>query len=220
MIGLPYNTVALSKWCLTLTSVCLLGDAIFVAMNTWLIWYIQQTEAGILTGIRGDNLGDTYDAISAMLTNGFVLVALAVVVVNAVWIYRSSANAAAIDPNDTRITPGWAVGWFAVPVANFWLPYVALRQTMNTSFGNANGMNAPLPAKYMLWWGAWILSELLAYSAINNTLETSQQIITTTNIDSVGSILAIIAGLFFLTIIRDVTAAQKDRANFKAAIFE
>lgn len=78
-----------------------------------------------------------------------------------VWVYRAMARARELTPALT-ITPGWAVGWFFVPVASLWMPYGVMTEIVEGS-----GVNAPAYAERTRtligwWWGAWIARSLLS----------------------------------------------------------
>lgn len=78
-----------------------------------------------------------------------------------VWVYRAMARARELTPTLT-ITPGWAIGWFFVPVASFWMPYGVMTEIVEGS-----GVSAPAYAERTRtligwWWGAWIARSLLS----------------------------------------------------------
>src|ERR1700754_3506800 len=50
------------------------------------------------------------------------------IIVFAVWIHRANRNARALGAVGMRFSPGWAVGWFFVPIANLWKPYQAMKE--------------------------------------------------------------------------------------------
>ena len=93
------------------------------------------------------------------------IVALVATVVTAiifmVWVYRTMARARELTPALT-ITPGWAVGWFFVPVASLWMPYGVMTEIVEGS-----GVSAPADVERTRtligwWWGAWIVRTLLS----------------------------------------------------------
>ncbi len=56
-----------------------------------------------------------------------------VIVVLMFWVYRVSQNAHEIADPEPTVSPGWAVGWFFVPVANLVRPYLVLSELYNAS---------------------------------------------------------------------------------------
>lgn len=57
-------------------------------------------------------------------------------------------------PPRTEFTPGWTVGWFFVPIANFWKPYQAVREIWWAS-GPKTSRHAATPRGnwlLLIWW--------------------------------------------------------------------
>src|SRR4030095_8115621 len=55
-----------------------------------------------------------------------LLTALASFVSLLVWIYAAHANLPALNAGPLEFSPGWAVGWFFIPIANLVKPYQAV----------------------------------------------------------------------------------------------
>jgi hypothetical protein len=91
------------------------------------------------------------------------------------WLHRSYRNLPALGATELRFSPGWAVGWWFVPFANFVQPVRVVTEVWQASQA-AHGQNTragrraigtPLPM--WLWWGLWVGSIvlLLALGATN-----------------------------------------------------
>jgi hypothetical protein len=84
-----------------------------------------------------------------------------------VWIYRAYANLPALQSNEIQFTPGWAVGWFFVPIMNLFRPYQVVRELWNGSDPNRftlSGQVLDEPASSAIvgwWWGLRIASGVL-----------------------------------------------------------
>ena len=50
-----------------------------------------------------------------------------------VWQHRAHANLWAFARSGLRFTPGWAVGWWFVPIASLWKPFEAVRELWKAS---------------------------------------------------------------------------------------
>jgi hypothetical protein len=75
-----------------------------------------------------------------------------------IWVYRASSNASVFSPNRLRVSPAWSVAWFFIPIAHLWQPFRSLREIWVAS-QKAERASTPLFMK--LWWGSWILGNLL-----------------------------------------------------------
>ena len=81
------------------------------------------------------------------VVEGASWVTLATFVLFGVWIVRSGKNAWLFHQLKRRTaarsgaryhevittTPGWCVGWYFIPIANLWKPYVAMREIVRAS---------------------------------------------------------------------------------------
>jgi hypothetical protein len=87
-----------------------------------------------------------------------LLVYVATAITFCVWIVRSHKNARAMGAQDMSITPGWAAGFFFVPVVNLWKPYQAMVDLWRASYNPAEWAVAPTPQLLNVWWGLWLTS--------------------------------------------------------------
>lgn len=209
---LPYDLTRLARWCAGLLLALVALEVLFGLAVAYSLFEIQQSQDG-QTVEMVEFLEEFYwrSDIALMATAVlYTLVNFTALVSNGIWIYRASANAAVIMPTDQRIKPGWAVGWFFVPFANLWMPYRAMRQTWNSSMDGARGLESELPGWMGLWWGLWIVSNILAQVS-QQMVEGTQDLdaIATSNvIDLINAVLGIAVALLFRRIIREVSAAQ------------
>lgn len=75
----------------------------------------------------------------------------------ALWKYRSMNNAWVF--RKMKILPtvskGWSIGWYFIPIANFWKPYEAMTEIMINTVGELKHK-----ALFRIWWLAWIMGVL------------------------------------------------------------
>jgi hypothetical protein len=76
-----------------------------------------------------------------------------------IWQHRVQSNVWAI-PSMHRppYSPGWAVGWWLIPFANFVVPYLTVRETSGRS-AEAAGSQAPRRL-LAAWWASWIAASV------------------------------------------------------------
>jgi hypothetical protein len=73
-----------------------------------------------------------------------------------IWIYRVSRNAQRLAGNTLPISPGWAVGWYFVPIGALWKPFEAIEQTWKASSAPMAWRSVPTPQLIRWWWGFWL----------------------------------------------------------------
>ena len=71
-----------------------------------------------------------------------------------VWVYRANANAHALGFADLKFRPGWAVGWWFVPIANLiQVPRVMLELYRVALAGGPAALRGPVGgAPVIVWW--------------------------------------------------------------------
>ena len=59
--------------------------------------------------------------------------------------------------SDMRFTPGWAIGWYCVPVACFWRPYQAMTEIWRASRNPSDWRGEPVSPLLRWWWILWLV---------------------------------------------------------------
>lgn len=96
---------------------------------------------------------------------GIGLVGLALTVVIFVWIFRLTKNLFAQGIQELKITPGWSVGWFFVPIAFFWKPYQAISQLERAAKVGNGWQSHRTDISVISWWICYWLSAVLFFAA-------------------------------------------------------
>ncbi|HKY94279.1 MAG TPA: DUF4328 domain-containing protein [Kiloniellales bacterium] len=73
--------------------------------------------------------------------------AILTVIAYCIWKYRATANNWSLRPQEGDIRPGWAVGWYFIPLANLVMPLKAMLQ-ISPSFDR----------RPLWWWGLTLAS--------------------------------------------------------------
>ena len=88
--------------------------------------------------------------LGALIIVGLVL-ELALMVVVLLGFYRYASNVASAGISKPHCSPGWTVGWFFIPVAGFWMPYVALSFQIRASLHGRSWESYTPPAALLIW---------------------------------------------------------------------
>lgn len=153
-----------------------------------------------------------------------ILVYIALVVAFLMWLYRVSKNVPALGNAKSRVeySPGWAVGSFFIPFANFYMPYKAVREVWDKSDPAIKTeddiMFTPSgSAPHLLgWWLTWLAATVL--SRISWRLEGRsgrpdlQNFIA--GVDIAADVLAILAAVLAIIVVRDIDRRQTERSRY------
>ena len=157
---------------------------------------------------------DTPAMIYVFISIGSGLAFLVSVIFVAMWIYRAHANLHEAGIDGLSYTPGWAVGWYFIPIANLFKPFQAMRELWSESHGAGDSFAAAAPGNLGAWWAAWIIGNILGNVSMRLSMagdgSNMQVAIVLAAASSVGSI---ISAYLLMQIIRDITAAQVNGLN-------
>ncbi|HVQ09284.1 MAG TPA: DUF4328 domain-containing protein [Allosphingosinicella sp.] len=123
----------------------------------WLLW-ANALGALIETAVRWRRDFDPYyvgDAEAAMILAQLALF-VGTGIAFLVWLYRAEINARALGAEDMMVSPGWAVGWFFVPLVQLVMPFLAVRELWKASATPRDWQLRPASPVIALWWACWI----------------------------------------------------------------
>lgn len=125
------------------------------------------------------------------------LLMLATVVVFGRWIVLAHRNLPALGARHLEFTPGWAVGWFFVPIANFWKPYQAMRSLWQNSRDAARPDIQDTTWVLPVWWGLWIISLVLGNIVLRTSFRatTIEQLVVTTQVTLLNCVVDVILNI-------------------------
>lgn len=125
-------------------------------------------------------------------------------VVFCVWIVRSQKNVWAFG-YPQEITPGWAVGWFFIPIANLWKPYQAMKALWLSSVPNRS--HAPL---LPIWWTFWVLSAFIGRISFKTSMkaETVEELISASQIQLANCAVDVPLTALALGMVINISRAQ------------
>ncbi len=77
------------------------------------------------------------------------------------WTYTAHANLRAAGMQGLNFSPGWATFSFFVPVANLYVPFVAMRELANRSAGEPEEFAGSSVDNVSSWWSCWVVSAIV-----------------------------------------------------------
>jgi hypothetical protein len=126
-----------------------------------------------------------------------------------VWVYRTNVNAKVLAA-DKPMSPGWAVGWYFVPVAWLWKPFQGMRESWQISTKPMNWRDVPVSSLLHNWWAAWLAGNILDSISfrVAHSATTVAKVWLADTFDVCGSFFDVVCALLLILIIRQLTTRQ------------
>ena len=205
------NPASITTFILILLVLNVLLDALGVYADLQQAFVIQNIQAGAYeTEEAQQAAAEAVDTMAELVALPQTIATFALGIVFLVWTYRVCKNAHCLSLNRLANTPGWAVGWYFVPIANLWKPYYALSEAYieshNSNYSHPRAGEAPL---LLLWWGVHIITVIVGqisfrlnmslndHSTIDQLLTAKWAIIGTEGLSIPLNILTLIIVLHF-----------------------
>lgn len=201
----------------------LVATAVFLALGLITVVSMVSTvaEIGLLQQIANGETISQADAsrndsrqalLGYLYIGGLVVAAISFLV----WLNHASANLAALGADGQRFSPGWAVGWWFVPIFWLWRPYQVVKEVWQGSYpvtgadGPADWRDTPVSPLLGWWWAAWLVSNWL--SVITARLffsgDTVQELIRADWLSVVSNAISLGALALVIVLIRQITSNQ------------
>ncbi len=138
----------------------------------------------------------------------------------AMWIHRAHANLHAAGFAGLTFSPGWAIGWYFIPIACLFKPYQAMRELWDTSLQTGADFSTPAHVNMSGWWGFWIVGLIAGnISARISMLGDGTNMEVAVLLSLVSSICMIGSAWLLMQIMQTITAGQID-GIVAAQVFE
>ncbi len=147
-----------------------------------------------------------------------IFLRIATIVLFLIWEYRAFNNLSALKARNLEFSPGWAVGWWFIPLANLVKPFQVIRELWNESdsdFDEETGflnVSPGTPGIVGFWWAAFLVSGITARIA-NKLVDTNSAATSTAFpiVLIVASLLLIAAAVLAIVLVKNITQRQEKR---------
>ena len=135
------------------------------------------------------------------------------IVLFCIWIYRANHNARQLGATDMQFSPGWAVGWYFIPIAHFWKPYQAMREIWQASADPAHWQQQPRRTILPLWWTFFLLSNFIGNASFRLSLraQTVSDLILAGTLAAANDVVDIAADMAALVLVTQIFRMQMAR---------
>ena len=137
----------------------IMADFLGLCSITWLLFELFNLPPEVISLDVYQVFAD-FNGHQVLTTAAVTITMLTCIVSIGRWIYVSSMNVHSATNNRMEVSPGWAVGWYFIPILNLWKPYQAFREIWAESFLREHE-SAAYTNYLPLCWVLWIITNLV-----------------------------------------------------------
>jgi hypothetical protein len=182
------------------------------------IQVIEKIRSGQVLGPSEAESADNLVAAAGSIEGWFWI---ATFVVWILWQFRAQRAARELSSvRRFRFTPGWAIGWWFIPIASFWMPFETVRELWKASEGRPDWPDIPTWSVIGWWWGAFLawLAALNIASALTEEVVTPDGVIRRDEWFMVALVIGVAATVLAMTIVGAIRSRQDDATELRSLI--
>ena len=207
-----------ANWTVALLIVTCVVYGLHMLVTFGVLDMVSRQEAGqFVSQVELDDIVQGLDGMTILL----FFVYIPTVVSFLMWLHRASRNLQSLGSYNQRFSPGWAVGWWFIPIMWFFRPYQVVAEVWRGSNPNApldvDWKRGAVSALLGWWWGLWIVQNLSPFvggysfgfaGSFDLDLTPSSGAL---QLDLLSSALAILAGVLAILVVLQITRRQEEK---------
>jgi len=160
-----------------------------------------------------------FDATSTTISIVYLVAYVIAAIAFLAWLSRAIDNVPRMGAGQPRIGPRWSIGWWFIPLANFVMPYRAVRDLDRRMRLPSGGRGAPVG----WWWALWLGA--LIFGTFANLIPT-EDVATATiffQLSALADLVQLVAAVLAILVVRGIqhnaelrSALQPSELPFRA----
>ncbi|MBI4587092.1 MAG: DUF4328 domain-containing protein [Planctomycetes bacterium] len=207
-----------AKWAIALLAFAIFLTSMDILSESSELKFLHRIKAGEELSEEEINDADIWGIVIGLIQVGIGITAL---VLFFVWFHRVYRNLPALGAKVLKQTPGWAVGWFFVPIMNLFKPYLAAKEIHLHSdpkdgrSSQEESWKSGSSTTYLgWWWGFWLASEFLSQASLRSYLkaDTIEELIAASWVSIVSDGFDIFSSGLTILFIKVIDSHQEEKS--------
>lgn len=170
-----------------------------------------------------DDEFELFDGLYSITEIPILFLFLISIVLFGIWIVRANKNVRALGARELIMSPGWALGYFFIPIVNLWKPKTAMNQLWLASHNPSTWNGNPKEKSQVVdkWWGLWLASLAVSNSEMHyfNKAVTVEDYNKAMLIGIVASICSILSCKFAVALVDKISTMQTEIFDRNKSLF-
>ena len=203
-------------------------------LTTWLIrilrlsaflyaLYVMFSVLHFLIPYSVDNEFELFDGLNSITGIPILFLFLLTILLFGIWIVRANKNVRALGARELSMSPGWALGYFFIPILNLWKPKTAMNQLWLASQNPSTWNGNPKEKSQVVdkWWGLWLASLAVSNSEMHyfNKAVTVEDYNKAMMIGLVASICSILSCKLAVALVDKISKMQTEIFDRNKSLF-
>jgi Domain of unknown function (DUF4328) len=174
---------------------------------------LQGFQDGTVPSEQRTALADANDLRQRLIAIAQITTFIVTAIVFSRWIYIVNVNKRRLGASGLRFSPGWAIGWFFVPIAALWMPYRAMKEVWRVSANPSQWRQQRVGFVLPCWWFVWLLNAVLdrISSSITSWATKIPDLMAASFVSAISDATGVVLGLLALMVVARITRMQRDR---------
>jgi hypothetical protein len=200
--------------------------AVFAVPMAAVLFYRASLLQGVLDGTTLDlQAAQAVDAVVAIVSVLYGILFVATGVVFVIWQYRHGKNARLLGPPQ-GLGPGWAIGGWFVPFANYVLPAMQLfgasrfsdPAVVETPNGRGRGARIVIPWAIVFGLGSNMVFVSVLAEPSGSYEDRVRAFVSADQISAVGQVLMVVAAILAIVMVRSLSSRQERTLDARAGV--
>lgn len=205
---------------LTKAVAILLGVFWFISIASVISSFMQYKllsdyEAGLYSDDEFMALATPNDIREGIIGVAFLLTYIPTVIVWCFWKNRVVKNAFSFGANWIRVSPGWAVGFYFIPIMLLFKPFQAMNDAWRASIDPKRGEGLGTAAVVGWWWGIWLIGNFVDNIDFRFSMqaETAAELANASIVSGIAAIVGIVVTPLAFFVVTGLNRLQRERAK-------
>ncbi len=154
---------------------------------------------------------------AAVVAQGLIVLLTAIFFLR--WLHRAYANLPQVGVRGMRFTPGWAVGYWFIPILSLWRPKQIVDDLWRATAPDAHAMSdggwrrLRTTQLTIVWWSTWLAGNALELIGRRMSVSSLDALKSRNSLFTVSDVLTLAAAVCLLMLVRSISARQETQAT-------
>jgi hypothetical protein len=128
------------------------------------------------------------------------------------WVFVVDSNCHGFGATGMTISPGWAAGWYFIPIACLYKPFQAMSEIRRASTNPEGWLALKAGALLAIWWAVWIISGVIGRIAsfAFHDIHSISEFRAAVDWQVADRSIEVVAFVIAITLVYDITRRQRN----------